>query len=248
MGCRYYLGQWKNEQFYPEFHEQMSWIDNAYFAPESLLDDKGRRIMWAWIFDDCPDEVREASGWSGTMGLPRVLWLGDDGMLRMAPPKELETLRYNKRSFTNLTIEADSEMPIKDVTGDSIELLLDVNTSNAQQVGVKVCCSPDGREQTLVYYDARDKKIKIDTSKSSLGDGRKSIEAGPFELKANEQLKLRVFIDKSVVEVFANDRQAVMRRIYPTQKDSLAVTIFSNGGKATVNSLQVWDIMPSNPY
>jgi beta-fructofuranosidase len=248
MGCRYYLGQWKNEQFYPEFHEQMSWIDNAYFAPESLLDDKGRRIMWAWIFDDCPDEVREASGWSGTMGLPRVLWLGDDGMLRMAPPKELETLRYNKRSFTNLTIEADSEIPIKDVTGDSIELLLDVNTSNAQQVGVKVCCSPDGREQTLVYYDARDKKIKIDTSKSSLGDGRKSIEAGPFELKANEQLKLRVFIDKSVVEVFANDRQAVMRRIYPTQKDSLAVTIFSNGGKATVNSLQVWDIMPSNPY
>jgi beta-fructofuranosidase len=33
LGCRYYLGEWKNEQFYPEFHEQMSWVDNAYFAP-----------------------------------------------------------------------------------------------------------------------------------------------------------------------------------------------------------------------
>jgi sucrose-6-phosphate hydrolase SacC (GH32 family) len=40
MGCRYYLGEWKDEQFYPEFHEQMSWVDNDYFAPESLLDDK----------------------------------------------------------------------------------------------------------------------------------------------------------------------------------------------------------------
>ena len=29
LGCRYYLGQWKNEQFYPEFHEKMSWVDNA---------------------------------------------------------------------------------------------------------------------------------------------------------------------------------------------------------------------------
>ena len=35
MGTRYYVGQWKDEQFYPEVHEQMSWADNGYFAPES---------------------------------------------------------------------------------------------------------------------------------------------------------------------------------------------------------------------
>jgi ketosteroid isomerase-like protein len=39
----YYLGEWKNEQFYPESHAQMSWVDNSFFAPESLEDDKGRR-------------------------------------------------------------------------------------------------------------------------------------------------------------------------------------------------------------
>jgi beta-fructofuranosidase len=50
LGCRYYLGEWKNEQFYPESHAQMSWVDNSFFAPESLEDDKGRRIMWAWLF------------------------------------------------------------------------------------------------------------------------------------------------------------------------------------------------------
>jgi hypothetical protein len=69
MGCRYYLGEWKNEQFYPKFHEQMSWVDNDFFAPESLLDDKGRRIMWAWIFDGREDDTLEASSWSGTMAL-----------------------------------------------------------------------------------------------------------------------------------------------------------------------------------
>jgi sucrose-6-phosphate hydrolase SacC (GH32 family) len=74
-----------------------------------------------------------------------------------------------------------------------------------------------GEEQTAVFHGATDKKLKIDTRKSSLAEGRKSIEAGSFELKSQESLRLQVFIDKSVVEVFANDRQAVMRRIYPTR-------------------------------
>jgi beta-fructofuranosidase len=61
-------------------------------------------------------------------------------------------------------------------------------------------------------------------------------------------LKLRVFVDKSVVEVFANDRQAVMRRIYPTRADSLGVALFSNGGPTKVPVVEAWEMMPSNPY
>ena len=41
LGCRYYLGEWKDEQFYPESHEKMSWVDHSFFAPESLIDDTG---------------------------------------------------------------------------------------------------------------------------------------------------------------------------------------------------------------
>ena len=74
------------------------------------------------------------------------------------------------------------------------------------------------------------------------------MEAGPFELKPGEPLKLRVFVDKSVVEVFANNRQAVMRRIYPTSTDSQGVVLFSKGGLTKVPTLKAWDMMPSNPY
>ncbi|MHC4343974.1 MAG: GH32 C-terminal domain-containing protein, partial [Planctomycetota bacterium] len=74
------------------------------------------------------------------------------------------------------------------------------------------------------------------------------IEGGPFELKPDEPLKLRVYVDKSVVEVFANDRQAIARRIYPTRKDSLGVVLFSNGGKTKVPEVHAWEMMPSNPY
>jgi beta-fructofuranosidase len=248
LGCRYYLGQWKNEQFYPEYHEQMSWVDRSYFAPESMLDGKGRRIMWAWIFDGRKNETRKASGWSGTFSLPRVLALGEDGMLRMWPPEELEVLRYNPRKWKFVTVEADSEVPLKDIRGNSIELAMEMIGDGAEQFGVKVCSSPEGEEQTLVFYDAAEKKLKVDTTRSSLGEGPKSVEAGPFELKPGESLKLRVFVDKSVVEVFANNRQAVMRRIYPTREDSTGVVLFSKGGSIRVPTLQAWDMMPSNAY
>jgi len=248
LGCRYYLGQWKNEQFYPDFHEQMSWVDNRYFAPESLLDDKGRRIMWAWIRDSRSGETRKASGWSGTMSLPRVLSLGKDNVLYMSPPEELKSLRYNPKKMYNLTVKADSELPLNDVRGNSIEISMEMVPAGARQFGVKVCVSEDGQEETPVFYDSNDKKLKVDTQKSSLGEGRKSVEAGPFELKGGEALKLRVFVDKSVVEVFANDRQAVMRRIYPSRKDSVSVVLFSKGGSVKVPVIEAWDMMPSNPY
>lgn len=247
LGARYYLGNWKNAKFYPKFHERMSWVDNSFFAPRSLIDDKGRRIMWAWIFDGPGFVTRKEYGWSGTMSLPRVLTIAADGTLRMNPIEELERLRYNPRKKTDITVPAGTERPLADIVGNSIEIAVEM-TSEAKQFGLKVCCSPVNAEETAIFYDAVDKKLKIDTSKSSLKEGPKTTEAGPFELKPGEPLKLRVFVDKSVVEVFANGRQAVMRRIYPSRPDSLGVSLYAVGGPATATVLEAWDMMPSNPY
>ncbi|MHB8862965.1 MAG: GH32 C-terminal domain-containing protein [Pirellulaceae bacterium] len=248
LGCRYYLGEWKDEAFHPTYHAKMSWVDNSFFAPESLLDDQGRRIMWAWIFDQPEFATRMEYGWSGTMSLPRVLALDEEGLLRMDPPSEIEQLRYNGRTRSPLTIPTDSQLVLDGISGNSLELNLEIVAPNAAQFGVKVCCSPGGEEQTLVYYDAVEKALKVDTNKSSLTEGSKSIEAGPLELSSTEPLKLRVFVDKSVVEVFANGRQAVMRRIYPSLPESVGVAIFARGGPADITSLQAWDMSPSNPY
>ena len=111
-----------------------------------------------------------------------------------------------------------------------------------------MCASPDGQEETRVFYDAEGKPLKVDTRKSGPEDTPKAVEAGPFELKDGERLKLRVFVDKSVVEVFANNRQAIARRIYPSRRDSVGVRLFSCGGDAQVHALEAWNITPPNPY
>ena len=248
MGCRYYVGEWKNHQFYPESHGQMSWVDNTFFAPESLLDNVGRRIMWSWLLDFRKFNVRLEQGWSGSMSLPRVLSLTEDGELRMDVPSEIESLRYRPFSQANIEINADEEVTIHDVSGNSLELAVDMESSDASEFGVMVCVSPDGAESTVISYDRIRSTLKVDTRNSGPKDTPKDIEAGPFKLEDSERLQLRIFIDKSIVEVFANRRQAVMRRIYPARSDSLGVKVFSKGGFTKLNQLESWHISPSNPY
>jgi beta-fructofuranosidase len=248
LGCQYYIGRYTDLRFQPETHGRMTWVDNEFFAPESLVDGRGRRIFWSWVFDRRAQETRKASGWSGEMSLPRVLWLGEDGSLRMRPVPELERLRYNPQERRELAVAADSEMPLPGIQGNSIELAAEILPGTARLCGLKVCCSPDGAEQTLIGYDTADQTLKLDTRKSSLEEGAKVVEAAPFALRPGEALRLRVLVDKSFVEVFANDRQAVVRRIYPSRPDSLGVSLFSRGGDARVRSLTAWDMAPANPW
>ncbi len=248
-GTRYYVGEWKNEQFHPEVHERMSWADNLYFAPESLLTPDGRRVLWAWIFDQRSGETRLASGWSGELALPRELTLGDDSRLRMRPVEELKRLRYNEQALRDVVIPADKDVVLEKVAGNTIELDITIELGEAKQAGVKVCRSPDREEETLIVYDAAEQRLKIDTTKSSLAEGQKTVESAPLALKPGEPLALRVFVDRSVVEVFAQDgRQAVVRRIYPVRGDSVGVSVFANGGAANVREVKVWQMAPSNPY
>ncbi len=247
LGCRYYVGEWKNEQFYPESHAQMSWVDNSFFAPESLEDDKGRRIMWAWILDGPEFGIRWEHGWSGTMSLPRVLSLGDDGRLRMDVPEEIEALRYGAFKKEDFVLQSDTDLVVDGIGGNSFELFIDMESAEASEYGVKVCVSPDGQEETAIFYDAVEGKLKVDTRKSGPEGTPKAVEAAPFRLKDGERLKLRIFVDKSVVEVFANSRQAIARRIYPSRPDSVGVRLFSTGGDTHVHTLQAYNIAPSNP-
>lgn len=246
-GAQYYVGNYKNDHFYPENHGRMTWKDNAYFAPEALIDGKGRQIMWSWIFDDRPDSLRKYSGWSGTYGLPRSLWLDSDGTLRIRPISELQTLRMKEAMISNVKVSSGSEIKLNKLGNELMELEVIIKPNNAMRYGVKVCMSDDGREETIIYYDNSDKKLKFDTRKSGLDFGRKMIEEAPFELKNGEPLVLRIFVDKSIIEVFANDRQAIARMVYPTLKGN-GISLFSEGGSIEAKSVKAWELSPSNPY
>ena len=64
----------------------------------------------------------------------------------------------------------------------------------------------------------------------------------PFQLENDEPLKLRVFIDRSVVEVFANCRLCLALRVYPSREDSIGVSLYAQGRDASLKSLDAWQM------
>jgi len=265
-GARYFLGRWENEHFIPEAHERMNWPGGMFFAPETLLDNKGRRILWAWCMDERPDAVQAASGWSGVMSLPRVLSLDEAGLMHIEPAPELEQLRFNPRKPRQFSLAADQEISLDDIRGDGLELLVTMNPSGAREFGVKVRRTPDGAEETAIIYDPVAGLLKIDVSKTTLdpkiryrswcitkpqgpADASRRVlcQEAPLVLKPGEPLRLRIFLDRSMLEVFANGHQCMTQRLWPTRADALDVSLFSRGGKTLVKSLEAWDMAASKP-
>ncbi|MDG0793878.1 glycoside hydrolase family 32 protein [Cohnella ginsengisoli] len=238
-------GEYRDDRLWPESHGRMTWVDRAFAAPEALMDDKGRQIVWVWIIDNLEDE--SSFGWSGVYSVPRTLWLGEDDTLRMAPVDELAMLRYNGKRFPSVELPAGEKLELDGINGESAEIKLTIVPGAARKTGLKVRTSPDEEEVTLLYYDAATKELVFDSTRSGAG-GWKAREAAPFQLKESEQLELTVYIDKGVIEIFANERQAITRRVYPERSDSTGVYLFTEGGTASFDTIQVWEMMPSNSY
>lgn len=86
--------------------------------------------------------------------------------------------------------------------------------------------------------------ITIDTSYSStLPEAlSRAPETAPVFIGPDEVLQLRVFIDRSVVEVFVNGRQCLATRVYPSRDDSLGFSLRSQGAPATLCRLDAWQM------
>jgi beta-fructofuranosidase len=258
-GARYYVGRWEHEQFTPELHRRMNWPGGACFAPESLLDGQGRRILWTWALEARP---KEQAAWGGTMTLPRVLSLAPDHTLFIDPVPELEQLRMHPRTRQHTRVTPEAPVHLDDVGGDTLELALTITPGSATRCGLKVRCAPDGAEETAIWCDMAAGVLWIDVARASLdpqivyrtfifkpGDNPAvTAQAAPFVLEPGEPLTLRVFLDRSILEVFANRRQCLTQRIYPTRTDSREVVLVSEGGAYEVETLNAWDMAPANAW
>ena len=114
---------------------------------------------------------------------------------------------------------------------------------SAGEIGVMVARSPDGAEQTRIAYSRSEGRITLDPAASSARPdvvGR-AMQHAPLVLDQDEALQLRIFIDRSIVEVFANGRQCLTQRVYPSRPDSCGVALFA-AGDAVVGSVDVWQM------
>jgi len=236
-GCQYYIGRQEGERFIPESHGRMSWKDNAFFAPEAYLDGRGRQIMFAWLLDNLNEDYG-TYGWSGVFCLPRTLWLRRDNTLGIAPAKETDALRYNEREYSG----GETEIPVQ--TPDCCEINAVFDGAGAYRAGFIVDSGES--HKVTVMYDSREGSLSMDLTES--GSPVRAIrEEAPLALGPGENLDMRLFVDRSVLEIFVNDRQAISRRVYFPKPDNLRIKTIREGDVA-VSGLRSWQMAPTNPY
>ena len=238
----YFTGRYRDHHFVPDAVHKLDFGDRHFCAPYTMSDSQGRRILWGWIGEGRTVEAQQVAGWSGVMALPRELSLRDDGKLTVCPVQEIDSLRGEHHRFTDINLSADSSDCLIDMRGETLEIIAEIDPANAEECGIKVRCSPDSEEETYVFYDAGRKRLGVDRRRSTLlQDSRVSadIQEGDFEVSPGERLRLRVFVDCSVIEVYANDHACVTSRVYPSRSDSTGVSVTARG-QARISSIDIW--------
>lgn len=221
-------------------------------APSATPDGKGGIIV---IFNMNP--AKPTKGWNQIMTLPRRLTLASKDELNMEPAGDIESLRYDHKSINGMLLPANQEMVLENIQGNGMEIVAEIDAKNAPMIEMNVLRSPNREETTkIMFYKNRGYRnrnerngypaswVSIDSSYSScLPDAlSRAPETAPVFIEEGEALKLRVFVDKSVVEVFINGRQCVAMRVYPGRDDSIGVSFLSQGQNSMLLSLDAWQM------
>ena len=229
----YVIGDWQPGQpFVPdgEFIEMDHGHD--FYAPQSFLTPDGRRIVMGWLdmWESPMPEQRD--GWAGMLSLPREIRLGADNRLRMTPAEEVATLRGSYYPLLAQHLKNQSSPIVGDAEAIELDLVWDMNSATAESYGIAL------GEGLRIYVDAQAQRLVLERCYPQLLlEGSRSVP-----LPAADRLALRIFIDRSSVEVFVNEGESCLSsRIYP-QEAQRQLLMFANNGDATLSSGGYWPL------
>ena len=247
---QYFIGEYDEitHTFNPEVHGRMSYgplTVGRLHAPSATTDESGRILS---IYN--VKESIQYRGWSDIMSLPRVLSLSSDGNLLIKPIEEINSLRGKRVDLPTMEIPANETLDLHEISGNQIEMRVKLDPGEASECGLYVLQSPDKLEKTRISFMrttnrwSKTDTLQIDASESStrIDVLASPPEIGPLYLGESESLDLQIYVDRSIIEVFANGKQCLTLRVYPDDEASKQVSIFTRGGSARLLSLTKWDM------
>jgi len=130
-----------------------------------------------------------------------------------------------KDSVGKIRLAADSTHMLEGVKGGQLGIAAEFEPVRSGAVGLALLAGP---EKTEIVFDGKARTL-----------GCKG-KIAPRQLATGEPLVLRVFVDGSAVEVFANRRVCITERICLAQPEALRVALISRGGGATATKVDAW--------
>ena len=245
---QYFVGTFNGKEFVNESPSKTKWMDwgRDHYATVTWSDaPDNRRIAIAWMSNWQYANDVPTSQYRSPNSVPRDLSLftvDGETYLQSAPSPELLKLRdiSKKRSF-----KVNGTRTIKDMIAGNegaYEIELTIENQHADVIGFRLY--NDKGEEVDMQYDMKEKKFSMDRRKSGeVGFNENfpmltwtTIESG------KDELKLRLFVDKSSVEAFGDGGRFVMtNQVFPSEPYT-HIDFYSKGGAYKVDSFVIYKL------
>ena len=245
---QYFVGTFNGKEFVNESPSKTKWMDwgKDHYATVTWSDaPDNRRIAIAWMSNWQYANDVPTSQYRSPNSVPRDLSLftvDGETYLQSAPSPELLKLRdiSKKRSF-----KVNGTRTIKDMIAGNegaYEIELTIENQHADVIGFRLY--NDKGEEVDMQYDMKEKKFSMDRRKSGeVGFNENfpmltwtTIESG------KDELKLRLFVDKSSVEAFGDGGRFVMtNQVFPSEPYT-HIDFYSKGGAYKVDSFVIYKL------
>lgn len=221
-----------------DHYATVSWSD----APDSRRTVIGWMSNWQYAAEVPTQQFRSANT------LPREVGLfkGADGQIYASsqPSPELVALRGSlKLDVRKASVGKNPRTYLLPSSNSGVcEILLDIDARGADVVSLTL--KNDGNEKVVMKYDAAAHTLSFDRRESGVVDFSQDFPAVTVSptFEDENRVSLRIFIDRSSIEVFGNDGKFVMTNlVFPTKPYS-TLSISSRGGNAKVENLKIYSI------
>jgi len=216
---QYFVGRFDatTGRFLPRTRGLVDYGPNFY-APNTMLVPDGRRLVWGWV-----NGFPSGRGWNGCLSLPRQLSFSRDGRLRQSPAPQLSQLRGKGVEFHKVAV-GNHDQTFKLPEGNTLELTAEIDLQSAS--GVHLAIQDDSDQPIMLGFDGLELRVQ-------------EVRAPLTPAKGERRLKLRVFLDRSVLEVFANDTVCVTK-VLPPRRGDTTLSVRTEAGAAQVAELRAW--------
>lgn len=236
----HWLGDWDaSARMFTPWHPEPRRFDHGrhFTGPSGNVLSDGRTILWSIAQDGRTTAQQAEVGWAHNAGLPLELTLGDDDTLRIAPVRELATLR--EELLVEVTHLRAAEVPLlaADLTLGPIELELEC-LAGPGVVRVALVDEAGGALHASVRLDLDARRLEVHRPGAVDYDTWSPTELdGTVFDSASEAVRLRVFLDGSMLEAYLDNRASITTRIRPPAGSRLRVTVPAG---ADVASVRAW--------
>lgn len=216
-----------------------------FYAPQSSLDDKGRRIIigwansWPWMdwFNGFGPTVEDK--WNGAMSLPREVKFDEiSGKLKFIPIEEVKTIRKNKLDFNEIrTVDKSIEISINNRERYEIMCDIDLKNTSAKELIIKLRENKSGA--AFITFDIENKKLIF--NRDNCDGYSKGLKECRLDLYS-DILSVNIFSDNTSIEIFTDDNKVVMSsNIYPLECEG-KINLEAIDGEVVFNKFEIWDI------